>query len=204
MLPWLHVIAIFCHSMIIFIFSDYYMKNSASDMTISSLVSPLLQTNNDLQCVEFNYKFTGHSMAHFTLTLYRDDQSESTKINLYSTDEWITYKYQSKKAFKFIVLNIEPFLVNYGKTELASVDYVTVTQGNCTLLGKLCISIKWYEWVYDLEESKAIWRSLNSTYYQEISGRGACKKTIINLIVIGNIWIYILESLGLTFEKVGD
>ena len=142
MLPWLHVIAIFCHSMIIFIFSDYYMKNSASDMTISSLVSPLLQTNNDLQCVEFNYKFTGHSMAHFTLTLYRDDQSESTKINLYSTDEWITYKYQSKKAIQFIVLNIEPFLVNYGKTELASVDYVTVTQGNCTLLGKLCISIK--------------------------------------------------------------
>jgi hypothetical protein len=58
--------------------------------------------------------------------------------------------------------------------------------------------------VYDLEESKAIWRSLNSTYYQEISGRGACKKTIINLIVIGNIWIYILECLGLTFEKVGD
>jgi len=118
------------------------MKNSASDMTISSLVSPRLQTNNDLQCVEFNYKFTGHFMAHFTLTLYRDDQSESTKINLLSSDEWITYKYQSKKAFKFIVLNIEPFLVNSGRTELASVDNVTATQGNCTLLGKLCISIK--------------------------------------------------------------
>jgi hypothetical protein len=41
-------------------------------------------------------------MAHFTLTLYRNNQSESTKINLHSTDEWITYTYQSKKAFKFI------------------------------------------------------------------------------------------------------
>ena len=128
--------------MIIFLFSDYYMKNSASDMTISSLVSPPLQTNDDLQCVEFNYKFTGHSMAHFTLTLYRDDQSESTKINLPNSDEWITYKYQSKKAFKFIVLNIEPFLVNSGRTELVSVDNITVTQGNCKPIGKLFSSLK--------------------------------------------------------------
>lgn len=132
-----------------FIFSDYYMENSVSNMTISSLVSPQLQTNGDLQCVELNYKFTGHPMAHFTLTLYRDDQSESTKINLLGTDEWITYKYQSKKAFKFIVLNIEPFLVNYGRTELASVDNVTVTQGNCKPMGKLFSSLKpretWYE-----------------------------------------------------------
>jgi len=125
-----------------FLFSDYYMKNSASDMTISSLVSPPLQTNDDLQCVEFNYKFNGHSMAHFTLTSYRDDQSKSTKINLLSSDEWITYKYQSKKAFKFIVLNIEPYLVNYGRTELASVDNITVTQGNCKPIGKLFSSLK--------------------------------------------------------------
>ena len=125
-----------------FLFSDYYMKNSAPIMTSSSLVSPLLQTNGDLQCVELNYKFTGHSMAHFTLTLYRNNQSESTKINLHSTDEWITYKYQSKKAFKFIVLSIEPFDVNYGRTELASVDNITVTQGNCKPIGKLFSSLK--------------------------------------------------------------
>ncbi|CAC5395308.1 unnamed protein product [Mytilus coruscus] len=109
---------------------DFYMSVTATSYMRSSLVSPNHIDSSNIQCLQFNYTFTGSSNAHLTLILNREN-SESTRVILQGTSTWKNFRYQTEEQFGFIYFDLVPFSRSSFGIETAGVDNLSISPGIC-------------------------------------------------------------------------
>lgn len=112
------------------------MSVTATSYTRSLLVSPNHLDSSNTQCLQFNYTFTGSSIAHLTLLLNREN-SESTRVILQGTSTWKSFRYQIEEQFDFINFELAPFSMSSSRIETAGVDNVSISPGICPPIGEL-------------------------------------------------------------------
>ncbi|OPL32891.1 hypothetical protein AM593_03284, partial [Mytilus galloprovincialis] len=109
---------------------DFYMSVTATSYTRSLLVSPNHLDSSNTQCLQFNYTFTGSSIAHLSLLLNREN-SESTRVILQGTSTWKSFRYQTEEQFDFINFELAPFSMSSSRIETAGVDNISISPGIC-------------------------------------------------------------------------